>query len=83
MQEDMETRLRDDLERRARETFGEIEGGLLTRWLTVAETVGPEGKRGVWVLRSADMLSYEYLGLLDHARTLGRAALVLDDEDDE
>ena len=80
--DDMHEKLRDSIAERAAATFGEIESGLLTRWLMVAETVGPDGERGVWVLKSKDMISWEFLGLLDHARTIAREDLVADDEDE-
>jgi hypothetical protein len=62
------------------EAVGSQEGGFVTKWVTVMETVGPEGQRGIWTFTSEDMTAYDSLGLLQYAVFREQAAIVRDDE---
>lgn len=79
---DMEETLSERLAAAIEEVFRRVEGGIVTRWVLVAESVGPEGDRGLWCQRSKDMHPWEFLGMLDFALEVERASFSLEDDDD-
>jgi hypothetical protein len=44
------------------------EGGFTLKWVALVETVAPDGERGVWTMTSADVKSWDTLGLLEFGR---------------
>jgi hypothetical protein len=49
------------------DVFRRVEGSILTKWVLIAETVGPAGERGVWTRTSEDLQKWESMGLLQMA----------------
>lgn len=45
-------------------------GELTTRWLVIAESIGEDGKRGLWLRCHPDMKSWDVLGMLHFALNL-------------
>lgn len=43
------------------------EGGFVTKWVLVAETIGADGERGVWTWTSDGMQPWDSMGLLGFA----------------
>lgn len=50
------------------------EGGLVTRWVALIETIGTDGKAGLWTTTSDGLKAWDTEGMLGHALTLQRAA---------
>lgn len=44
----------------------EHEGGFVTKWVALVESVGPDGSRGLWTMTSADLKAWDTVGLLQH-----------------
>jgi hypothetical protein len=49
---------------------GQHEGGFVTKWLALIESVSPEGERGLWTLSSDDLMAWDTKGMLHHALDL-------------
>ncbi len=43
------------------------EGGFVTKWLALVETVDGLGQRGLWTATSDDLKAWDTCGLLTHA----------------
>lgn len=63
--------------------FQRVEGGIVTKWLLIAETVGPDGERRLWANMSDDLKPWELIGMLRFIEQTEGAAWKRDDEDDE
>lgn len=63
--------------------FQRVEGGIVTKWLLIAETVGPDAERGLWTRTSDDLKPWESAGMLRLAQVTEEQAWRRDDEDDE
>lgn len=61
---------------------GEHEGGLVTKWVALVESVNADGERGLWVMTSDGVTAWDSLGLLQYAHHVELAA-ILHPEDDE
>jgi hypothetical protein len=67
-------------------TVSEHEGGFVTKWVALVESVDPEGARGLWTMTSDDLKAWDTVGLLQHGlhlqqwQTINRNA---EDEDDD
>lgn len=57
------------------------EGGFVTRWCAIVESVDEHGERGVWTVAADDMKPWDVFGLLDYAVERERAAMRDRDED--
>lgn len=76
-------RLTSELTTAVEDTFKRVEGGIVTKWLLIAETVGPDGERGLWTRTSDDLKPWESVGMLRFAEiTEGQAWRREDDEDE-
>ncbi len=42
------------------------EGGFVTKWVALVETVDGDGKRGLWTATSDDVMAWDTVGLLTH-----------------
>lgn len=65
----------EEIQRRLEQAIPEAfsaEGGFTTKWLVVAETIGPEGERGVWTRTSPDLKPWDTIGLLEFAIAVER-----------
>lgn len=63
--------------------FQRVEGGIVTKWLLIAETVGPDAERGLWTRTSDDLKPWESAGMLRLAQVTEENAWRRDDEGDE
>lgn len=43
-------------------------GEFVTKWLVIAESVGDDGKRGLWMQSSSDAKTWDVLGMIEFAR---------------
>lgn len=43
------------------------EHGLVTRWICLIESIGPDGTRGLWKLTSDGVMAWDTVGILQHA----------------
>lgn len=59
------------------------EGGFVTRWVALVESVGPEGDRGLWTMTSDDVKAWDTVGLLQHGLHLQLAQTVAARHDDD
>lgn len=76
-------RLSSELANAVEDTFKRVEGGIVTKWLLIAETVGPDGERGLWTRTSDDLKPWESLGMLRFAQVIeGQAWRRADDDED-
>lgn len=64
-------------------SVGEHEGGLVTKWVALVESVGPDGDRGLWTMTSAGVMAWDTVGLLQHALHLQQRQTLLPDEGDD
>jgi len=78
----MEKQLRDQLGAAVEHVVREVERGIVTRWVAIVETVGPDGERGLWLEGNRDLAPWELLGLLAFADTLVRSDEYDGDDDD-
>ena len=62
---------------------GEHERGLVTKWIALVETVGPDGDRGLWTLTSDGINAWDSLGLLTFGLQLEQARAVAEHTDDD
>jgi hypothetical protein len=46
---------------------GQHEGGLVTKWIALVESVNGEGVRGLWTMTSDGLMAWDTAGLLQHA----------------
>ena len=47
--------------------WSSIEGGIVTKWVVLAELVTPDGQKAFMEVRSDQLVSWERAGLLYHA----------------
>lgn len=45
---------------------GQHEGGFVTKWVALVESVSPDGERGLWTMTSQDLKAWDTVGLLQH-----------------
>lgn len=57
------------------------EHGVVTRWIAVVETVGPDGFRGLWTMTSDELTAWETLGMLGYALAMQNNAIHTEEED--
>lgn len=57
-------------------TVAKHEGGMVTKWVAIVETLGPEGDRGIWTMASDGVMAWDSVGLLQHALDIHRAEQV-------
>lgn len=62
---------------------GQHEGGFVTKWVALVESVGPAGNRGLWTMTSDEVTAWDTVGLLQHALHMQQAQTLCADEDDE
>lgn len=68
------------------QSVSEHEGGLVTKWLALVESVGPNGERGIWTMTSEGLTQWDSVGLLQHGLHKEQAATIADrlaEEDDD
>lgn len=53
-----------------------VEGHLPLRWLTVVESIDPDGRRCMWRFNSDGLSPWDALSLLDYAETTERVGLL-------
>jgi hypothetical protein len=66
------------------QAVSQAERGILTKWVALVETLGPDGKRGIWALGAEGMLAWEALGMLEYGRMIEQGkqtALFMDGEE--
>jgi hypothetical protein len=51
-------------------TVGELEHGIVTKWVAIVETVNPDGERGLWTMTSNGVKAWDTVGLLQHGMHL-------------
>jgi hypothetical protein len=42
------------------------EGGFVTKWVALVESVDPQGERGLWTMTSEGVKAWDTVGLLQH-----------------
>lgn len=64
-----------------------VEGGFVNKWVVLAETIGPDGERGMWTRTSPDLKPWDTMGMLEFAMAIERRGegwgRANDDEDDD
>lgn len=60
----------------------EHEGGFVTKWVALVESVDPEGARGLWTLTSDDVMAWDTVGLLQHGLHLQQAQAINPPDDE-
>lgn len=63
-------------------TVAEHEGGFVTKWVALVESVGPDGQRGLWTLTSNEVMAWDTVGLLQHALHVQQAQTLAASLDD-
>lgn len=76
--EELQARLTSAIE----EVFRDVEGGIVTKWVLIAETVGPDGERGLWAKGSDDLRAWEAIGMLQASLLLEQRRWGAPNEDD-
>jgi hypothetical protein len=61
---------------------GQHEGGLVTKWIALVESVNSEGTRGLWTMTSDGVMAWDTVGMLQHALHLQFAQTVHATDDD-
>jgi hypothetical protein len=56
-------------------------GELPTKWVLIAEALGSDGERGLWLAASRDSKPWETLDMMDYAIELERKKVRLNDDD--
>lgn len=62
------------------------EGGFVTKWLALIESLGPDGQPGLWTATSGGLMPWDTQGLLTHALNMETAQTIgmyLRDSDDD
>lgn len=54
----------------------EHEGGLVTKWVALVETVGPDGERGLWPCTGGGVTKWDAVGMLQYAVFREQAAMM-------
>jgi hypothetical protein len=57
------------------------EGGFVTRWIVLAETIGPDSERALWTRTSPDLKPWDSVGMLRFAIGIEEAAWHRDDDE--
>ena len=57
------------------------EGGLVTKWVALVESVNPDGDRGLWTMTSTGVMAWDTVGLLQHGLHMQAAQTLRGDED--
>lgn len=60
----------DEIQRRLEAAIPEAftaEGGFVTKWIVIAETIRSDSKRGLWTQTSPDMKPWDSVGMLRFA----------------
>lgn len=52
------------------------EGGLVTRWVCLVETIDNTGRAGLWTMTSDGLKAWDTVGMLGHAMDLQRAQTI-------
>jgi hypothetical protein len=65
------------------QAVGQHEGGLVTKWVALVESVGPDGDRGLWTMTSRGVMAWETKGLLQHGLDLQLAQTIHPPDDDD
>ena len=71
-----------DLGQAIADTLAKHEGGFVTKWVALIETVDPDGERGLWAATSDDVKAWDTMGLLQYGLQLQVAQTLHGDEDD-
>ena len=71
--------IRADLGQAIADVLAKHEGGFVTKWVALIETVGPDGDRGLWVTAANDAMPWDTIGMLQYALNVETAQ---PDEDD-
>lgn len=74
-------RLATELASAVEGVFQRVEGGIVTKWLLIAETVGPDAERGLWTRTSDDLKPWESLGMLRLAEVTEEQAWRREDDE--
>lgn len=64
------------------QAVGEHEGGLVTKWVALVETVAPDGSRGLWTMTSQGVMAWDTVGLLQHGLHLQQLNTLLPPDED-
>lgn len=70
--------MRDAVDTAIRTTVTERERGVVTKWVALIESVGPDGERGLWTLASSDNKGWDTCGMLQYGLHM-EAAREVDD----
>lgn len=54
------------------------ESGFVTNWVALIETVGADGKRGLWTMASPDLKAWDTAGMLTHGLHMQQAQALAD-----
>ena len=52
------------------------DGGLVTRWVALVETIDTDGKAGLWTMTSDGLKAWDTVGILGHGLDLQRAQTI-------
>ena len=69
--------IEEELEKGINAALGEE---FVTKWVLIAESVGPDGKRGLWLQSHPDAKVWDVLGMIEFARLVETAKEVRGDD---
>lgn len=71
----------DELDVKLERALSEVlDEEFITKWLVVVESVGPDGKRGLWVQCHQDMKVWDTIGMLEFCKMVEYAREVNRDD---
>jgi hypothetical protein len=80
------SKVSEEIQRRLEAAIPEAfsaEGGFVTKWLVIAETIGPDSERGLWTRTSPDLKPWDSLGMMRFAEAVELDGAIEQDGDDE
>lgn len=64
--DDLGTRIEQAIGAAIETVVSEAEGGFVTKWVALIESVAPDGTRGLWTCTSPELMAWDTVGLLQH-----------------
>jgi hypothetical protein len=53
----------------------DVDGGMVTKWVMLAEGIDEDGERALWLVANKDALSWDTIGMLHYALALEQARI--------
>jgi hypothetical protein len=60
-------KIQDEIGEQLAQIVGRHESGFVTKWVAVVESVGEDGKVGLWLMCGDQMKAWDTLGMLNYA----------------